>query len=208
MIIFTASIGREMAPNRAWPGHDMICFSDVKPAAPWQWIPITPKGDPTRQVRKIKLLPWEFLEDWDQCLWVDANMELLRDPQDMPGPLAIHTHRDRDCIFDEAQKCIEYGKDDPDLIARQIERYADHPKHWGLWENGVIYRENTPEVRALFYDLWAELEANSRRDQISLPVVLRKHGMRPNSLGKNVWDGSKWVRLHRKKKLRSRAKGK
>lgn len=199
MIVYTASIGRRMAPNRAWPGHDMLCFSNVRPAAPWRWAKIKPHGDPNRQTKRIKILPWDYLEDWDQCLWIDSNIELIRDPQGMPGPLAIHTHRDRNCIFDEAQKCIEYGKDDPALLTRQAERYADHPRRWGLWENAVVFRDNTPEVRALCYDWWAEVDANSRRDQISLPVVLRRHGMKPNALGANVWKGSKWVRLHRNK---------
>jgi len=199
LIVYTASIGRRMAPQRAWPGHDMFCFSDTRPAAPWRWIKIKPQGDPNRQTKCIKILPWDYLEDWDQCLWIDSNVELIRDPQDMPGPLAIHTHRDRDCIFDEAQKCIEYGKDDPVIIARQIERYADHPKHWGLWENGAVYRDNTTEIRELCNDWWAEVDANSRRDQISLPVVLRRHGIRPNPLGASIWKGSQWVRLHRKK---------
>ena len=200
MIIYTASIGRRMAPNRAWPGHDMLCFSDVRPSAPWLWVPVTPRDDPTRQARDIKIVPWEYLENWDQCLWVDANIEVTGDPKDMPGPLAVHIHRDRDCIFDEARACIKYRKDDPALIGRQIERYVGHPRHWGLWETGVVYRENTPEVRALCYDWRAEIDANSRRDQISFPVVLRRHGIMPNSLGPSIWSGSQWTRLHKKKR--------
>jgi hypothetical protein len=130
-------------------------------------------------------------------VWRDANVEVTR-LHGLSGDLAIHQHRDRDCIFDEARKCIEYGKDDPGLIRAQIAKYSDHPPHWGLWETQMVYRRNTPEIRALCEDWMAEIESGSRRDQISLPVVLRRHGIRPESLGENVWEGSQWCKRYRK----------
>ena len=197
VVVYTASIGRRMAPQRAWPGHDMVCFSDVRPSDPWRWVPITPQGDPTRQTRRIKILPWEHFDGFDACVWVDANIRLIRLP-DLPADFAAHTHRDRDCIFDEAEKCIEHSKDDPAVIRAHIARYADHPAHWGLWETQMLYRRNTPVVRALCEDWWRELDAGSRRDQLSLPVVLRRHGIQPVSLGPSVWRGSRWCKRFRK----------
>jgi hypothetical protein len=197
MIVYTATIGRRLAPQRTFPGAVMVCFSDIKPPAPWHWVPIKAHGDFTRQTRRIKLLPWEHFEQWDECVWRDANIEVTRLP-DMDADIAIHTHRDRDCIFDEAQKCIEHGKDDPGLIRAQIAKYSDHPPHWGLWETQIVYRRNTPEIRALCEDWWAEIESSSRRDQISLPVVLRRHGIRPESLGPSVWKRSQWCKRYRK----------
>ena len=197
MIIYTASIGRRMAPQRKWPGARMVCLSDKKPSAPWGWIRVEPSGAANRQTKRIKILPWEHFEDWDFCVWIDANIELTRIP-DLDAGFAAHRHRDRDCIFDEAAKCIEYGKDDPGVIRTQIKRYSGHPPHWGLWENGMLYRRNTPEIRALCEDWWRELDQGSERDQISLPVVLRRHGIRPVSLGASIWKGSKWCKRHRK----------
>ena len=198
MIVYTASIGRRLAPQRTLPGAVMVCFSDIQPPKPWHWVPIQATAQPNRQTKRIKILPWEHFEQWDACVWRDANIEVTRLP-DMDADIAIHAHRDRDCIFQEAEACIDYGKDDPGLIRAQIARYADHPPHWGLWENPMIYRRNTLAIRALCEDWWRELDAGSERDQISLPVVLRRHGIHPESLGPSVWKGSHWCKRHPKK---------
>jgi hypothetical protein len=198
VIVYTAAIGRRLAPQRTLPSAVMVCFSDIKPPAPWHWVPIKAHGDFTRQTRRIKLLPWEHFDNWDECVWRDANIEITCLPS-MESGFAIHTHCERDCIFEEAKACIEYGKDDPDLIRSQIARYTDHPPHWGLWASGVLYRRNTPEIRALCEDWLAEIESGSRRDQISLPVVLRRHGIRPESLGASIRRKSKWCRMYAKK---------
>jgi hypothetical protein len=198
VIVYTATIGRRLAPQRTFPGAVMVCFSDIQPPKPWHWVPIQATGQPNRQTKRIKILPWEHFERWDECVWRDANIEVTRLPT-LDADLAMHTHRDRRCIFDEAAKCIEYGKDDPDVIRAQIARYANHPPRWGLWENGMIYRRNTPAIRALCEDWWRELDAGSERDQISLPPVLRRHGIRPESLGPSIWKGSHWCKRHPKK---------
>ena len=198
MIIYTASIGRKLAPQRTFPGAVLVCFSDFKPPEPWHWIPIKAEDQPNRQTKRIKLLPWEHFGKWDVCIWRDANIEVTRLPALKEG-FAAHRHRDRNCIFDEAKKCIEYGKDDPEVINAQIAKYADHPRNWGLWENGMLYRRNTPEIRALCEDWWAEIESGSERDQISLPVVLRRHGIKPLMLGPSIWKGSNWCKRHPKK---------
>jgi len=197
MIVYTASIGRRMAPQQPRAGVRMVCFSDVRPLAPWEWVRIERAPDIIRQVRRIKILPWERFDAFDACVWIDANIQLSRVP-DLDADIAIHEHRDRDCIFDEAAACIAFGKDRPESIRQQIAAYAGHPPHWGLWETQMVYRRNTPAVRALCEDWWREIETGSRRDQISLPVVLLRHGMRPLSLGPSVWKGSEWC-IRRKK---------
>ena len=199
MIVYTATIDRPLAPQRKLSGVEFFCFSNVKPPAPWKWFFVEPGEDPTRTARRIKILPWEHFDNWEECVWADANIEVLNIPSPK-SDIAIHNHRDRNCIFDEALKCIEYGKDDPEIIRKQIERYSNHPPHSGLWETQMVYRRNTPEIRSLCEDWWHELEIGSRRDQISLPVVLKKHGIVPESLGANVWKKSKWCKRYPKKR--------
>jgi hypothetical protein len=75
--------------------------------------------------------------------------------------------------------------------------YNGQPRHWGLWETQMVYRQNTPEIEALCRDWWEELKLHSRRDQISLPWVLRQHCIKPESLGDNAWK-SDWARRYSK----------
>jgi len=199
MIVYTASIGRRMAPQQRWPGLRMVCFSNQQPAAPWEWVRIDPGPDIIRQVRRIKLLPWEYIGDFDECLWLDANFRLTRLP-DIEADMAVHRHRDRGCLYEEARVCAEWGKDDAETLQQQAQRYAQagHPEHWGLWETGVMYRRNTPDVRALCEGWWRELQRASYRDQVSLPFVAAQQSFAIQSLGDNVWK-SRWARRYPKK---------
>lgn len=195
VIIYTATDGRKLAPNRDL-GHKMVCLSVEKPPKPWKWIKLpTPYEDPVLNAKVPKILPWLFF-DFDECLWVDANVEIKSLPK-FTGDISIHTHSQRDCIFDEAQACIDLKKDDPEKINRYIMQHQEFPKHAGLWECTIIYRKNTPEIKKLCEDWWNEIINGTRRDQISLPVVLKNNNVVPTSLGPNMRK-SKWFKLHKK----------
>jgi len=145
-------------------------------------------------------MPWEvFGEDWDRALWLDANYQLLIDPRAIPGDMAIHRHRDRDCAYEEADVCVRVGKDAATVIADQVRRYRDkgYPDHAGLWETAILFRRNTSEVRALCEDWWREINAGSRRDQISLPVVAARHPVTITPLKGTQWR-SPWAKRHKK----------
>lgn len=64
------------------------------------------------------------------------------------------------------------------------------PKHYGLPETTVIARKHNEEsVTVVMEHWWKYIERYSRRDQLSLPVVLREHGIRVNDvcgLGSNI----------------------
>jgi hypothetical protein len=204
MIVYTASIGgRAYAPNRRWAGCDMIAFGDATPPASWESRQFPDLGDldrNTRAARRIKVLPWEVLgQDWDACLWIDANFQLMSDPRTITGDMAAHRHRDRDCVYAEAEICARVAKDDPALLLQQTGRYRQngYPERAGLWETQMVYRRNTPAVRALCEDWWREIETGSRRDQVSLPVAASRHPIIIHSLGDNAWK-STWARRHRK----------
>ena len=196
MIVYTASDGIPVAPQRKWYGIRMIAFSNAPVPDPWERWPLPRHDDPCRAAKRPKILPWDFLPDWDRCLWIDANLILRKNPSNTRFPIAIHQHRHRDCVYDEAQVCILLGKDNADTINGQMERYrqSGYLEHAGLWECGVIYRDNRADVESLCRDWWAEIETGSRRDQLSLPFVVQNYpGIRPRSLGDHIWK-SGWVK--------------
>jgi len=196
-VIYTHSIGRRMAPQRQHRGWRMIAFTDVAPPAPWEWVPVDrPENESIeRQNRRIKLTPPFFAH---QSIYIDANIELLAIPSP-DADIAIHRHRERDCIFAEIAACITLGKADPDVLRRQGEAYDEHPRHWGLWECGMIFRRHTPEILDFSRAWHDEIEAHSHRDQISLPWVARRRNQQIESLGNNAWKGGLWCRRHPKK---------
>ena len=176
----------------------MIAFSNAPIPDHWERWPLTHHDDPCRAAKRPKILPWDFLSDWDRCLWIDANLQLLRHPKTIRADIGLHKHRHRDCVYAEAAECIRLNKDDPDTISAQMQRYYDdgYPAHSGLWECGIMMRRNTPSIEALCRDWWAEIEAGSRRDQLSFPVVLNRHNIRPYIMGNN-YRRSGWVkRIH------------
>ncbi len=198
MIIYTASFGRRVTTyNKQWPGMRMVCFSDKKPPAPWEWIKVIPiQKDLTRSAKIYKILPWLFFGNWEDSLWIDCNYELIKIPRPKEE-IAFHQHRSRKCIFKEASVCISKKKDSKELIESQMERYKNFPKNNGLWEGNVIYRKNTEKIKLFCEDWMNEIDRGSRRDQLSLPVVLDRHGIVPGNLGPGG-KGSMWIKERKK----------
>lgn len=93
--------------------------------------------------------------------------------------IALHAHPHRNCIYDEASTCIKLGKDSPEVIRQQMERYrADgYPEKNGLVSGGIVYRRHTPTIAKLNTYWWQEIKAHSRRDQLSFNYVSWKYGI-------------------------------
>jgi hypothetical protein len=74
----------------------------------------------------------------------------------------------------------------------QAYREESHPEHWGLWACGTIASDHRSDD--LFEAWWAEVCQWSYQDQISLPVVCRRAGVRPAEFG---WPqhSSPWFRV-------------
>jgi len=177
-------------PEAPDPETDYIYFAPA-PAAeegPWTYRPFEwTDEDPTRIARWHKLHAPDLFPDAETVVWIDGNITLLpgveREIREKllagPNPIATLRHFDRDNIRDEAEACIARGKDDPALLRAQFARYraAGLPEKHPFAETTIVaLRPGDPRVRAVFATWWEELAAGSRRDQISLPFALWKHG--------------------------------
>ena len=118
--------------------------------------------------------------DTPYIVWMDGNCQLKEDPHKLiklmgNKDFAFFKHPGRDCLFQEADTCIELGKGNRFEIAEQIKEYAkiDFPPKAGLCECTFFIRKNTPNVNWLFESWWAEVSRYSERDQISFPVIFR-----------------------------------
>jgi hypothetical protein len=192
IVVYTAVFGgyEGLIPQPRFDGVDYICFSDAPVRSRgWEMRVVEPEqDDPTRNARKYKLLPHEYLPDYGTSVWIDANYLIVGDIRKLvdsklaEANMAVFDHAQtlsdpRDCIYQEYQSMLDMGKrtgdykDDPDIMSRQMERYRQEGYPTG---NGLIFtaallrRHNEPDVIRTMERWWREISHGSRRDQLSL----------------------------------------
>ncbi|WOR15354.1 DUF616 domain-containing protein [Hyphomonas sp. FCG-A18] len=163
---------------------DYFVFTNSKVSKNSVWKPMPLEyvsHDPTRTARFVKTHPHLYFADYDWAIWVDANLLLVEKPEALlPDPgskskvLTWH-HPLRNCVYQEGDECIKRGKDDADIISQHMERLRarDYPVEAGMFETSVmVSRMGDRDVEGMFKQWWADIARWSRRDQLSLPVVL------------------------------------
>jgi hypothetical protein len=173
-------------------GYDYICFTDDPglECEGWEMRRITPGEDPCKQQRAIKIMPHKYLPEYDHTVYIDGSHQLREDitgliEQHFSGNWLLKIHPTRKCIYEEGEACIRLGKAAADAVRRQLNAYVAEgvPGNYGLYETGIMVRDNHPEVNAVCEDWHWEVEKHTHRDQLSLPAVLRRHGYKPQTIG-------------------------
>jgi len=134
-----------------------------------------------RNARMHKVLAHQFISS-EYSIWMDANVSLL-----MPAPnlineylsqsdIAIFKHRTRNCVYEEAQRCIDLGLDSEELISNQAQKYRNDgfAPQQGLAEATVVIRRNTGQVNNFNNAWWSEICTHSVRDQIAFMYAAHK----------------------------------
>jgi len=171
------------------PNWEYICFTDQDfEKTNWQ-IKKIPKElnnlDDSRKARAIKILPHLFLEPYEECVWLDGNIEIINSVELFINKevgrqqhiLSIAKHPHRICVYQEEQAVLKYLKDDPDIVKKQIQKYRDenYPTNWGLVQSGLIYRKNNDKIISLCNTWWNEVLHHSKRDQLSFNYTFWKN---------------------------------
>lgn len=206
-VIYTILVGRYdelLQPLAVDSGFDYICFSnDIKEEKVGVWnIQRIPFEDvnKTRVSRYPKLLPHNVLQDYDYSLYMDANIQItdkkLYDVVNQKigeGVLIAQVPNIfRDCIYKDIEIAYRRRKVDLKGAKQQYEHLKQEgfPKHYGLFENNVIFRKhNDPKVVDISEAWWKEYCTYTHRDQFSLMYVYWKQGYMPFLLlgeGKNA----------------------
>lgn len=194
---------------------DWVCFTDdahLAPPPPWRalYVPSTCEH-PRMAAKPYKMSPWGF---WRHYLWVDANTEVTHRSfvrqalAARRNGLALFRHPQRRCIYDEAEACEPMPKYRGQPVAEQVAHYRaeGHPARAGLYAGGTIAWDWAEPGAVAVGRAWlAEIERWSYQDQLSLPVVLRRLGVRPGVFpvrqierrgGQGGWLGNRWLRIH------------
>lgn len=189
VVVCTALAGKyeSLLPQlRLDPDIDYVAFCDspINDCGVWLVRPMDYwNPDPVRMARYVKTHPHKYFRDYDFVIWVDANvliecdlqkyLDILRNADDVP--LAGIPHPMRSTIGAEALQVVAVKKDDPGVIDLQMARYreAGFPDTGGLIEtNFMITDLRHRQSEAIMLGWWNEIEAGSRRDQLSLNYVL------------------------------------
>lgn len=169
-----------LAPLFRAKGIRVVCFTDDssnKAPGVATVVEDPPCGCPARSARWHKTHPPE-----GDSLWVDGVFQLVADPRPVldavGGAVALTPHPKKRCAYQEAIQCAARGKDKSQLVLRQTLRYMvdGFPCCSPMWQGGVIFRR--AGCQRDWQDLWwAEIEAGSYRDQVSLSYVAWKAGI-------------------------------
>jgi hypothetical protein len=209
IIVYTAISNQYNAllnPSHIDAGLDYCCFTDqvfwnrLANNTVWKIRPLPKEDiDPVRLCRMVKILPHLFFPDHEYSVWVDGSINIIGDIQTLltqynyPAML-FFKHPKRSCIYQEGKTCIDLGKDDPQVISRQLDCYREQgfPENAGLIESGVlIRRHNDPAVIRVMDEWWREVRTQSRRDQLSFPYVAWRNDFWPTTMGdESVWGSS------------------
>ncbi len=135
--------------------------------------------------RYAKAMAHELLPEADFSIWVDSNIRLLIAPRRAikwlrSRDFAGFKHPDRDCIYEEIKACKVLRKSSIAKLSSQRNAYkrAGMPKHRGLLSTRSFIRKHTPRIAELNELWWEELLKRSERDQVSLPFVCWKMGLK------------------------------
>jgi len=131
-------------------------------------------------------MPHLFLPAHDRSVWIDGHLLPLVNVEEFARDKSgywLMKHPARNCIYEEANACIQMRKDNPKIIQRQVARYRQdlYPVNNGLVATGVLIRDNNPAFIPVAEQWWEEVRVHSVRDQISFNYVAHKNNLRFNT---------------------------
>lgn len=190
IVVVTASIGERGALYTPTgfskdSSVEYVCFSDRKLRhSVWRCRRVKRLfADPCRDAKRFKILARDYVDDdVDATIWIDRHCRLTCKPEDVFAEFdedVVLVDHYRNCIFREARACVDAGKDVREIIRPMMQRFRleGHPPKSGLHYGGFVVRRHT-EAEERFSRLWWNyVETGSRRDQLSLPVALKRSGV-------------------------------
>lgn len=206
------------APRTFDPRIDYWCFTDRPEDVHGPWRPLSADViglNAKDSNRFVKMHPHRMpqIADYDVTVYVDGSIEIVGDLMPLldscaarPETVQMFRHPFRDCLYDEALACARSGHDTVFTIGQQMRRYRGlgFPANHGLFEANVIYRRHGPEVESMMQAWWSEYRAGARRDQLSLPYVAWRCGLKIGDMGpSDPRFGQQYFRLqpHRAKRV-------
>lgn len=166
---------------------DYVCFTseDLKPVAPWEIVKVKPLYKNPKDARLYKHNPHIYLKKYDISMWIDANIRLNKGWIDVvneclsKSDLTFLNHPQHvGSAYEEGSRCVSLKKDTENNIRPQLECYIQEGlKRMPTSATGIMIRRHNRMIN--FNNMWWEqIHKYSWRDQISLPYVKWKTGVK------------------------------
>ncbi|MDF6865547.1 DUF616 domain-containing protein, partial [Escherichia coli] len=143
--------------------------------------------DKAKLNRHYKFFPHLYFSEYEESLYLDGNIEIVSERISEAFDIALNDsdisiprHTERNCIYEEANTCLELGKGNSEKIKEQIEFYkhSDYPENNGLFENNVIFRKHNTQAIIKLMEEWHDaISIFSARDQLSLCFLMWKNSI-------------------------------
>lgn len=192
-------------PEYIMENCDYICFTnnpDLKSDI-WQIrYDADTQLDDTKWQRRHKVMVHEYLPEYEWSIYVDGNVRIIGDfrkyirEESKGASMLCLKHPDRDNAYDEAEECIRLGKDNPEIIRKQMEGYRKegYQADNGLAVTNVLVRKHMQsEIIKLMEIWWKEIETKSRRDQLSFNYACWKAGFKYDVSEMKCWKSEYWM---------------
>lgn len=197
-VLYTAifgRMGRFNIPNISIPDVDRFCFTDLDVASNFYQIKKMKLNHliSVRRQRFVKIcIPDEIFDNYEYSVYVDCKrpysvlFDQLLKYMEADSDIMTRRHRRRSCAYDEGEFCIIKKKDHEATILKQLEYYRSqkYPTQNGLQASGFLIRRHTKRMKEFSKLWWEQVERYSHRDQISLPYVAWKYGMKISICGR------------------------
>lgn len=207
LVIYTVLFGNYddlKEPLYVTPNCDyyILTNQEVKTDSVWKKYPIEKFQEQTKcfsnleKARFFKLHPHLLFPEYKYSMFIDANLQMVTDMRPVFKQLennfiAIHNQPGRDCVYQEATEIIVIGKADKAPVIEQMKAYKKEgfPKHYGLFRTCVVVREHNNEQCIKLMELWwKEINAFTKRDQLSFTYALWKMGLTKNAVSNLGYD--------------------
>ena len=202
LIIYTAITGNYddlKSPIFIDPNVKYICFTNNPQLSSDKWeiryVSDSSLSD-VQLARKIKILPFEFMDIDKNILWVDAKYSIFSDLRKYisrylrKSSILCFPHFSRNNVCDEMSVLVQmYPYIKEKLIIQTgtylLEGFKDD---CGLYDTGCIYRDFSDEkVYIMMKQWWDNISNYTHRDQISFPYVCWKNNFRPDILHGTIY---------------------
>jgi hypothetical protein len=149
-----------------------------------------------KTARYYKLNSCLFFPEAEYTVWHDGWLQLICNPAELipylgDNDIAMEKHRERNCVYQEAEEVIRVKKVlKPEYAREQVNRYhrEGFPPNYGLTASYLVVRRNTPDLAVLETMWWNELDQHTMRDQLGFMPSCWRLGMRcsilPHGQGK------------------------
>jgi hypothetical protein len=199
-VLTSITAGKDLLrDDQCTEGANFIAYvSEHHESKVWEQRPAYDRFRSARRNSRVpKILSHQFCET-EYSIWLDGNIALRVDPVRLVETwlgdydFAVFRHPERKCIYEEAINCIGYGADDPEVINRQVRKYANdgYAKDLGLAEANVIIRRHSNHVIEFNNTWWSEYCVHCVRDQLGFMYSAKKTGLRINWIMPSVFTGN------------------